>query len=209
MGGFYVHAWITNAAVRSEFVDEGSLLRLYEANNSTDSGPKYSNHALHFDSDAFQEGTQKLADNLNEAVVLLGACQKEQAIEKLGEALHALQDFYSHSNWIENHLAPGVVLGSIPVCTELVSLGPDGVFIRGSLAAVPSFRDTSYNVNSGTCSAAPGPPANTITSGFFPDNTRPVYKCTHRETNKDWITPADTPFFPDQLENPRGASTFG
>jgi hypothetical protein len=135
---------------------------------------------------------------LNDAVFLLSICEKETAIVKIGEALHALQDFYSHSNWVENHLVtPTVVPADIPMCPLLVVFGSDGLFAPGGLTADPTFTDT--------CTPAPGPPnpGGPIASGYYPDNARPPGKCTHGETNKDFDDP--NVILRPKASSPRGA----
>ncbi|XP_072535233.1 von Willebrand factor A domain-containing protein 7-like [Salminus brasiliensis] len=55
----------------------------------------------HFDDESFEEGRNLIT----QGVSLVKACLKlknyESARLQLGETLHTLQDFYSHSNWIE------------------------------------------------------------------------------------------------------------
>ncbi|XP_054482353.1 von Willebrand factor A domain-containing protein 7-like [Anoplopoma fimbria] len=55
----------------------------------------------HFDDEKFSEGRKIITEGLS----VLKASNKlknfEAAREKLGEILHPLQDFYSHSNWVE------------------------------------------------------------------------------------------------------------
>lgn len=116
---YNVHKDITETAIGFEFVDKGTLKQIDKENqgvDSTDTG-KYFDHALHFDSEEFEVGCWKLANNLNTAMDYLSACEKPKALEKIGEALHALQDFYAHSNWVENHLTSATVVpAGIPIC---------------------------------------------------------------------------------------------
>ncbi|XP_016300111.1 von Willebrand factor A domain-containing protein 7-like [Sinocyclocheilus anshuiensis] len=55
----------------------------------------------HFDNESFLEGWKLIKDGV--AAVKTAAKEKnyETARERLGEILHTIQDFYSHSNWIE------------------------------------------------------------------------------------------------------------
>src|SRR5262245_24283042 len=57
--------------------------------------------AKHFDGESFPEGQARLVTLLNEVITALGNDNAEGARSKLGQALHTLQDFYSHSNWVE------------------------------------------------------------------------------------------------------------
>ncbi|KAL7877150.1 hypothetical protein SRHO_G00037930 [Serrasalmus rhombeus] len=60
------------------------------------SDPKY-----HFDDESFLRGRELITSGVR----IVKASVKQQSYEaaraKLGEVLHTLQDFYSHSNWIE------------------------------------------------------------------------------------------------------------
>ncbi|MEK7710522.1 MAG: hypothetical protein AAB341_01385 [Planctomycetota bacterium] len=200
-GRFDYHSEITKDAIGSAFVDGATLRGLFQANGESDMGQNLNNHALHFDSEVFQAGTQLLADNLNEAVASLAACEKDQAIRRLGAAFHAVQDFYAHSNWVENHLtSPTLVPGTIPICLSLVTLDVNGIFVPGPLAPDPSFNDT--------CTQAPGPsnPNGPLASGYYPEGPGqiPSNKCSHHATNKDSAAFNDLAV-PDENESPRGA----
>lgn len=56
---------------------------------------------LHFDAERLGQGRTRLVGALRETVVAAGALDHTLARQRLGAALHALQDFYSHSNWVE------------------------------------------------------------------------------------------------------------
>ncbi|XP_057555633.1 von Willebrand factor A domain-containing protein 7 isoform X4 [Hippopotamus amphibius kiboko] len=56
---------------------------------------------LHFDAERLGQGRTRLVGALREAVVAARALDHTLARQRLGAALHALQDFYSHSNWVE------------------------------------------------------------------------------------------------------------
>jgi hypothetical protein len=55
----------------------------------------------HFDSEQFQGSSQNLLDLQNLAVKDAGRLNGSLARVWLGQALHTLQDFYAHSNWVE------------------------------------------------------------------------------------------------------------
>lgn len=189
-GGFVVHRDITRSAIESEFVDQDALERMLQANDNVDREPKLSDNALHFDNEDFQHSTQRLAENLNAGIQSLGTCDRASALNSFGEALHSLQDFYSHSNWVENHLTPeGTPQTEIPICPQLVSLDGNGVFVAGPLTKDSNFVDTSWDPLSGTCTQAPGPPASVVTGGYY-QVARPPGKCMHDEMNKDWWVPS-------------------
>lgn len=66
----------------------------------------------HFDGEQFEEGQQRLLTLRANVVDSLKKGQGSVARTNLGRLLHTLQDFYSHSNWIElGNLAPNNQLG--------------------------------------------------------------------------------------------------
>ncbi|KAB1261928.1 von Willebrand factor A domain-containing protein 7 [Camelus dromedarius] len=56
---------------------------------------------LHFDAERLGQGRTRLVGALQETLVAARALDHSLARQRLGAALHALQDFYSHSNWVE------------------------------------------------------------------------------------------------------------
>uniref|UniRef100_A0A2K5YF26 von Willebrand factor A domain containing 7 n=1 Tax=Mandrillus leucophaeus TaxID=9568 RepID=A0A2K5YF26_MANLE len=56
---------------------------------------------LHFDAERLDQGRAQLVGALRETLVATRALDHTLARQRLGAALHALQDFYSHSNWVE------------------------------------------------------------------------------------------------------------
>ncbi|XP_054982795.1 von Willebrand factor A domain-containing protein 7 [Sorex araneus] len=56
---------------------------------------------LHFDAERLSQGHARLVGALRESLAAARARDYPLARQRLGAALHALQDFYSHSNWVE------------------------------------------------------------------------------------------------------------
>lgn len=58
---------------------------------------------FHFDDEEFPDASQRIIDKLEETVQALkeDPPDGEDARDALGEALHTVQDFYSHSSWVE------------------------------------------------------------------------------------------------------------
>uniref|UniRef100_A0A8C2VC24 von Willebrand factor A domain containing 7 n=2 Tax=Chinchilla lanigera TaxID=34839 RepID=A0A8C2VC24_CHILA len=56
---------------------------------------------LHFDAERLDQARDRLAGALRETLAAAAAQDHALARRRLGAALHALQDFYSHSNWVE------------------------------------------------------------------------------------------------------------
>jgi hypothetical protein len=77
-----------------------ALDEIREANRNTDI-ITFFGVAEHFDDEAFVESSQRLL-NLKESTIQKAlAGDGDGAREDFGGALHTLQDFYSHSNWVE------------------------------------------------------------------------------------------------------------
>ena len=91
---------------------ENAIEAIEEANSGTDFGDEKDIAAAHFDSEQLQSGQNRLI-NLRQGIVsLIMAGNVVKAREDTGRFLHALQDFYSHTNWIENgNRAPNPMLG--------------------------------------------------------------------------------------------------
>ncbi|XP_045573381.1 von Willebrand factor A domain-containing protein 7-like [Salmo salar] len=59
------------------------------------------NGDYHFDGETFVEGRKLITDGVSSVKASIKRGNFEAARQKLGDILHTLQDFYSHSNWIE------------------------------------------------------------------------------------------------------------
>jgi hypothetical protein len=57
--------------------------------------------AKHFDGETFAAGHDRLVSLLNGTISALQSENVGDARSQLGQALHTVQDFYSHSNWVE------------------------------------------------------------------------------------------------------------
>ncbi|GLY29860.1 hypothetical protein [Kineosporia sp. NBRC 101731] len=116
----------------------------------------------HFDSEDFGGSQARLIDLVNQVKTQMDANNTTGARESLGGALHTLQDFYSHTNWIE--------LGRTGVNTNLGKAG----------ASVGKIADPTENTCDGSTligRAAPGSADPVLTSGYYKIN-RPG-KCRH------------------------------
>ena len=73
-----------------------------DSNKDTDTNSRYKfRAAMHFDAEAFASGQDQLIQNrkLAEKAILDGDYAMARGF--VGKLLHTLQDFYSHSNWVE------------------------------------------------------------------------------------------------------------
>ena len=91
---------------------KNAIEAVVKANSGVDFGGEKDLAAAHFDSEQLENGQYRLI-NLRQSVlssIMVGDFIK--ARQDTGRFLHALQDFYSHTNWIENgNRAPYHVLG--------------------------------------------------------------------------------------------------
>ena len=70
--------------------------------------------AAHFDSEQFESGQNRLIALRQSVVSSIQAGNYDMARRDSGRMFHTLQDFYSHTNWIENgNRAPNPVLGQL------------------------------------------------------------------------------------------------
>ncbi|XP_004424533.1 PREDICTED: von Willebrand factor A domain-containing protein 7 isoform X1 [Ceratotherium simum simum] len=113
-----------------------ALGEVSRANAAQDFLPTSKNNPdLHFDAERLGEGHTRLVGALRETLVAARALDHTLARQRLGAALHALQDFYSHSNWVElgkqqphpHLLWPRQELGSLaqvddPTCSDCEEL---------------------------------------------------------------------------------------
>ncbi|KAI4879290.1 hypothetical protein NFI96_006051, partial [Prochilodus magdalenae] len=55
----------------------------------------------HFDDESFEKARKLITQGVSDVKTSLKQGNYEYARQRLGETMHTLQDFYSHSNWIE------------------------------------------------------------------------------------------------------------
>lgn len=194
------HEQITAAGLG--FLRPEIISALQVANASTDEEFFFVN-ANHFDDCNFSGGSAVVADSEGEAVDQLdpSAATPEAdlvAIRAFGRALHALQDFYAHSNWIElgGHQLVDATLGAFPALSPYSTIPSSGfVVIQGPKpkhAALTRDDDAPYptsavvQVKLGN-SRALGLISGTVDyedGNFCPDSVA----MTHDELNKDKST---------------------
>ena len=77
-----------------------AIEEIWEANAQVDEDEPNST-ASHFDGENFDGGKARLARLMNDAITALQNEDAQGARKSVGAALHTLQDFYSHSNFVE------------------------------------------------------------------------------------------------------------
>ena len=176
---------------------EDAIEEINKANEETDTGPEGSQAAAHFDSEQLQAGQNRLI-MLRELITNnIRSESYETAREFAGSMLHTLQDFYSHTNWIEmGQGAPNSVLGergqqlqstaspNMATCSDCMQDGEVGFFISaGTGATLGQAADHYYRCNNNILPAA----NQILTSGYYTSQTnvaggvipKPAGKCSH------------------------------
>ncbi len=150
------HRRITETALTDMGFDADSIYLVNQGNISVDMFDEMNVPEAHFDSETFSKGSQRLRDKLTGVMDSLDGADREFALDTLGRGLHTAQDFFSHSNFIENN--------SVDTPIDLLNLADPA-------AELVCERETFKG---------------RLTSGYFPDNMRPSEaKCVHAELNKD------------------------
>jgi hypothetical protein len=94
---------------------EEALDEIADANKDTDIGPGFFVGPNHFTEEDFAASTARLLNLKQEVIDFVTRAEPdgETARRRLGTALHTLQDFYAHSNWIERgNTGPNATLGA-------------------------------------------------------------------------------------------------
>lgn len=85
--------------------------QIVKANKDTDDLPNQFNSEKHFDDEDFTGGSKRVRDLKERVISKVTALEPEStsARNDLGTALHTVQDFYAHSNWVElGHSSPNI-----------------------------------------------------------------------------------------------------
>ena len=98
---------------RRENIFKDAIKTVQKANANTDLGREEKHlAAAHFDSEQFESGQDRLIELRQSVVSKIMKGDYEAARMDTGRMFHTLQDFYSHSSWVENgNRYPNPVLG--------------------------------------------------------------------------------------------------
>ena len=77
-----------------------AIKKIQDSNSAVDSDEDKIPEA-HFDNEQIKKGNERLLEKLKTIIDNIKAGSYEDAQKETGRALHTLQDFYSHSNWVE------------------------------------------------------------------------------------------------------------
>ncbi|MDF3070355.1 MAG: hypothetical protein K0R38_5956 [Polyangiaceae bacterium] len=196
------HEEITASAL--SFLKPEIVIALQAANVATDV-QFFLVNANHFDDCNFTGGSQVVRASEAEAVAALAPDQAPVegdvlAIRAFGRALHALQDFYAHTNWIElggetlvdRSLGAFPVLGAystIPSTGFVVVQGPkppSAALSRDEAASYPKSAVVSVKLGGPRHAKARSAGLISGTVDYEPGNFCPAsVAMTHEELNKD------------------------
>lgn len=103
-----IHLQIIDAALQPSGFSAEAIGRINQGAASQDDiqSPKFWIDSHHCDNNQIKEGIDYFRDRCEHALDVAYDCYKNEgdastARFRFGEGLHALQDFYSHSNWVE------------------------------------------------------------------------------------------------------------
>ncbi len=151
---------------------KSALTEFTEANAGVDEDQFSS--AKHFDGENFAGGQAVITQNFQTIVDSLAANNATGARAALGRALHTIQDFYSHTNWIESgHFGPSA------------DLGRPGHTLVGAGIAVPTCVDCVGSIPPFCPDCSSNLVTPLLTSGYYggEDRTKPSpAKCSHGGT---------------------------
>ncbi|KAL7873936.1 hypothetical protein SRHO_G00049060 [Serrasalmus rhombeus] len=146
-----------------------SVITDISSSNAKVDGKHVFDAEYHFDDESFEKARNLITNGVSDVKTSLKQKNYEYTRQRLGETLHTLQDFYSHSNWI-----------------ELGNRSPYSTLIKPTLPL-----DNLADVNTPTCSSCDdnctGNILETIitqkklTSGYFSllSPNKPKGKCSH------------------------------
>ncbi|XP_051982732.1 von Willebrand factor A domain-containing protein 7-like [Xyrauchen texanus] len=124
----------------------------------------------HFDNEAFREGREIITQGLDAVKASMKAGSFSSARIRLGIVCHTVQDFYSHSNWVElgntapfsNLISPGLPLNNLAGLNTATCRSCDGENCSNNI--LPEILQQKL-----------------LTSGYFSllSSTKPAGKCSH------------------------------
>lgn len=148
--------------------------------------------ALHFDGESFPEGQRRLSILRHAIIDALARNDYRGARLSLGSALHTVQDFYAHSNYIETNLRCDPLVPLICVNPGLHTPPHPNLGRDVPLGRLPATTPTCRNCVPGELPVTPQPDScltfclsnitvGELTSGYYggEDRVKPEGKCSH------------------------------
>lgn len=208
-------SFVTGENYARSFLTSATIQAIVQADVNQDlSLSSQDDHALHFDDSYFYESAQTINADYVTAVndANPNSFQPAGVAQAFGQILHAAQDFYAHSNWVNMGLTSLVenglgfwgtqnqlVSGSVtPTGFAPYSMRSGAILVEGDpppeyLLAAQNPKDHSkVYIILGDGKRVPaiftGTVAN-LTSSGLPDETPPQFALSHDVLNKDWGLP--------------------
>lgn len=143
------HEDLTDVAL--SFMSSSVVANLGDENEATDSGSTQLKSEYHFDNCRFRESSLRLRTHYETLVERMdpSSFNDEGAQQVFGRIIHAMQDFYSHTNWAERQWQLGT--------SEIMSFGD----------FVPVVLDPGMSVGAGLFVLQSGIPSNWTITGFL------------------------------------------
>src|SRR5262249_36801790 len=136
---------------------EEAIQEVVDANADVDrTWKQFSDAPSHFDGEEFVAGGTRLHGLFQDILRLLAQNKTKEARTKLGGALHTVQDFYSHSNWVELHGMVPSDATHFPFPTAPGLAGPKDTTCETCIECSEDVNTCENNLKSGL-----------LTSGYF------------------------------------------
>lgn len=162
-----IHENITETKLQSAGFSQKSANVVGDANWYTDIYEQTTS-AAHFDDESLASGSGRLRGKVDSIIQNLAACKKDEALKEMGRALHTLQDFYAHSNWVNHWGGVNSSIYSMANPPASLSCSPPTFAPAGVTTGYFSLPGFLY-------------PSPFITQCV----TTPSNKCCHKDLNKD------------------------
>lgn len=152
-----VHSQMTREVLSRIGVEKAAVEKAVYGNEKTDYDESlYNTMHAHFCNEEFAAGSNRLRTKMNEIVEALAQCDRERALDAIGTSLHAVQDFYAHSNAVNVYPNPKTTVDLF----HLQDPGPEVICFPDHLP-------------------------HQLTSAYWPDDVKVPGKCTHEQIAKD------------------------
>lgn len=152
----HLHLEITSDALAGLGFSADTIALINAGNQKTDRDyVLFNTPEAHFCNERFAAGSQRLRDKLQLALKSLEDCDRPAALEAIGTSLHAIQDFYAHSNFVDRTVITPV---------DLFQMQDPPASLECSPGHIPTVA---------------------LTSAYWPDEPRQPGKCSHADLNKD------------------------
>lgn len=164
-----IHETVSETVLAGRGFDADSADEVGDSNYYTDTAEP-SNAGAHADANQLGAASTRLRAKRTTISDSLNQCKRRDALDALGEALHTVQDTYSHSNAVDNNIAIPDLLGMVngtAACNPATNFAPGGLVtgyfsVSGYINGLIPPRDPR-----GQCS------------------TTPANSCCHYDLNKD------------------------